>query len=56
MGNVSFVQWVTQSDVAVAQSGNNLMIWYNVDFAEHVSMMAVRGDAFDVIREDVGFE
>ncbi|XP_055373567.1 intraflagellar transport protein 172 homolog [Condylostylus longicornis] len=52
LGNVSFVQWVIQSDVAVAQSDNNLAIWYNIDLPEHVTLMPIRGDAFDVIRDD----
>ncbi|XP_037908543.1 intraflagellar transport protein 172 homolog isoform X1 [Hermetia illucens] len=52
LGKVSFVQWVIQSDVAVAQSDNNLAIWYNIDLPEHVTIIPIRGEAFDVIRED----
>lgn len=53
LGKVSFVQWVTSSDVAVAQMDNNLAVWYNIDLPEHVTIMPVRGDVYDVIREDV---
>lgn len=53
LGKVSFVQWVIQSDVAVAQSESNLAVWYNIDMPEHVTMMPVRGEVFDVVREEV---
>lgn len=53
LGKVSFVQWVIQSDVAVAQSESNLAVWYNIDMPEHVTMMLVRGEVFDVVREEV---
>lgn len=52
-GKVSFVQWVIQSDVAVAQSDSNLAIWYNIDMPEHVTLMPIRGEAVEVVREDV---
>ncbi|XP_055910125.1 intraflagellar transport protein 172 homolog [Eupeodes corollae] len=51
LGNISFVQWVPQSDVVIAQSNNNLAIWYNIDLPEHVTMMPIRGDVLEVIRE-----
>lgn len=53
LGKVSFVQWVIQSDVAVAQSDANLAIWYNIDMPEHVTIMPIRGEATEVIRENV---
>lgn len=52
LGKVSFVQWVIQSDVAVAQSDANLVVWYNIDMPEHVTIMPIRGDIVDVVRED----
>lgn len=52
LNRVSFVQWVIQSDVAVAQSDSNLIVWYNVDMAEHVTSIPIRGDVIDVTRED----
>lgn len=48
---VSFVQWVIQSDVAVAQSDAQLSVWYNLDMPEHVTSVAVRGEVLDVTRE-----
>lgn len=53
MGKVSFVQWVMQSDVAVAQSDTNLAVWYNIDLTEHVTLLPVRGEVIDVIRDEV---
>lgn len=53
LGNIAFVQWVIQSDVVVAQSNQNLAVWYNIDLPEHVIMIPIRGDAFEVIREKV---
>jgi len=53
LSNISFVQWVPQSDVVVAQSNSNLAIWYNIDLPEHVTMQSVRGEAIEVLRENV---
>lgn len=51
MSGVAFVQWVPGSDVAVAQSGNNMAVWYNIDLPEHVSIVPIRGELYDVNRE-----
>ncbi|XP_013113055.2 intraflagellar transport protein 172 homolog [Stomoxys calcitrans] len=51
LNNISFVQWVPQSDVVVAQSNNNLAIWYNIDLPEHLTLMPIRGEVLEVIRE-----
>lgn len=48
-----FVQWVIQSDVVVAQTDNNLEIWYNIDMPEHKTLMPVRGEVVEIIRENV---
>lgn len=48
-----FVQWVIQSDVVVAQTDNNLEIWYNIDMPEHKTLMPVRGEVTEIIRENV---
>lgn len=53
LAKVSFVQWVIQSDVAVAQSDANLAVWYNIDMPEHVTMMPIRGEVQEVDRNDV---
>lgn len=47
---VSFVQWVECSDVAVAQAGTNLVVWYNIDLPEHPTLIPVRGDVTDIVR------
>lgn len=52
LSKVQFVQWVSKSDVVIAQTDSNLAVWYNIDLPEHVTIMTVRGDVFDVIRED----
>lgn len=51
---VSFVQWVIQSDVVVAQTGSNVVIWYNVDMADHLTTFAIQGDVAEIVREQVG--
>lgn len=48
--DVTFVQWVESSDVAVAQSGTTLAIWYNIDLPENPTVMTVRGEVTDVVR------
>ncbi|XP_034482499.1 intraflagellar transport protein 172 homolog [Drosophila innubila] len=52
LSNISFVQWVPQSDVVVAQSNSNLAIWYNIDLPEHVTLQTIRGEAIEVLREN----
>jgi intraflagellar transport protein 172 len=52
LSKVSFVQWVSGSDVVIAQTDSNLAVWYNIDLPEHVTIMSVRGDVYDVVRED----
>ncbi|KAJ8965104.1 hypothetical protein NQ317_005365, partial [Molorchus minor] len=49
---VSFVQWVESSDVAVAQAGNHLAIWYNIDLPENPTIMMIKGDVIDVVRNN----
>lgn len=49
---VGFAQWVESSDVAVAQSGNNLAIWYNIELPENPTIMTVKGDVTDIIRNN----
>lgn len=47
---VNFVQWVECSDVAVAQAGGNLVIWYNIELPEHPTLIPVKGDVVGVAR------
>lgn len=49
---VSFASWVLGSDVVVAQTGQTLAVWYNVDAPEVATLIPVRGDAIDIVRED----
>lgn len=44
----SFVQWVPDSDVVVAQNRNNLCIWYNIEAYEKVTMTQIKGDIHEV--------
>lgn len=54
MPKALFVQWVIQSDVVVAQTDTNLAIWYNIDMPEHITLIPVRGEVVEIIRENVG--
>lgn len=53
LSNISFVQWVPQSDVVVAQSNNNLAVWYNIDLPEHMNLLPIRGEVLEVVRGEV---
>ncbi|XP_078486595.1 intraflagellar transport protein 172 homolog [Ciona intestinalis] len=48
----SFVQWVPQSDVLVAQNRESLCVWYNVDAPERVTMFPVKGEVLEVERTE----
>ena len=48
----TFVQWIPNSDVVVAQSRDNMCVWYNIDAPERVTMTPIKGDVVDVNRED----
>ncbi|XP_015595286.1 intraflagellar transport protein 172 homolog [Cephus cinctus] len=48
----SFASWVPGSDVAVAQTGQTLAVWYNVDAPEAATLISIRGDAVDILREN----
>lgn len=50
---VSFVQWVIQSDVVVAQTGSNVVIWYNIDMPDHLTTFGIQGDVAEIVRDDV---
>ena len=38
----SYVQWVPDSDVVVAQNRNNLCIWYNIEAYQNVTMVPIK--------------
>ncbi|KAI9137410.1 hypothetical protein BKA69DRAFT_1032603 [Paraphysoderma sedebokerense] len=48
----SYVQWVPNSDVVVAQSRSNLCIWYNIDAPERLTMFAIKGEVEDIERNE----
>ncbi|KAL0271339.1 UNVERIFIED_CONTAM: hypothetical protein PYX00_008457 [Menopon gallinae] len=50
--NCTFVQWVPGSDVVVAQSLNNLCVWYNIDIPERVTLFPIKGEVVDVVRSE----
>ncbi|EFP04115.1 CRE-OSM-1 protein [Caenorhabditis remanei] len=47
----TYVQWVPMSDVIVAQSGDNLSVWYNPDLPEQVTNMKIKGEIEAVLRD-----
>uniref|UniRef100_A0A1I7TZF2 WD_REPEATS_REGION domain-containing protein n=1 Tax=Caenorhabditis tropicalis TaxID=1561998 RepID=A0A1I7TZF2_9PELO len=47
----TYVQWVPMSDVIVAQSGDNLSVWYNPDLPEQVTNMKIKGEVEAVFRD-----
>lgn len=49
---VGFVQWVENSDVAVAQAGTTLAIWYNIELPDNPTLMTVKGEVTDIIRNN----
>lgn len=38
----SYVQWVPQSDVVVAQNRGNLCVWYSIDDPERVTVFPIK--------------
>ncbi|RXG52407.1 Intraflagellar transport protein [Armadillidium vulgare] len=48
----TFVQWVPGSDVVVAQSRDQLCIWYNIDNPERKTAFPIKGEIIDIERAD----
>lgn len=48
----NYVQWVPQSDVVVAQNRDNLCIWYNIDTPDQMTMIPIKGDVVDLLRQE----
>eukprot|EP00854_Cymbomonas_tetramitiformis_P006568 gene6568-7868_t len=46
----SYVQWVPQSDVVVAQNRGNLCVWYSIDNPERVTVFPIKGEVEDIER------
>ena len=48
----SYVQWVPKSDVVVAQSRNNMSVWYNIDDPDKVSNFIIKGEIEEIERSE----
>ena len=48
----TYVQWVPQSDVVVAQNRTNLCVWYNINAPDQVTIHPIKGDIVDIERMD----
>ena len=46
----SYVQWVPNSDVVVAQNRGNLCVWYHIEAPEKVTVVPIKGDVEDIER------
>jgi intraflagellar transport protein 172 len=46
----TYVQWVPESDVVVAQNRGNLCVWYNIHATDQVTVHAIRGDVEEIER------
>ena len=40
------------ADVVVAQSRENMAVWYNMDAPERVTLLPIKGDIVDIVRDD----
>lgn len=48
-----FASWVPGSDVVVAQTGQKLAVWYNVDATDAITLSPINGDIIDIERNNV---
>ncbi|KAJ1511508.1 hypothetical protein HMI54_000768, partial [Coelomomyces lativittatus] len=48
----TYVQWVPQSDVVVAQCRDNLCVWYGINAPDRVTMHPIKGEIQDIVREN----
>jgi intraflagellar transport protein 172 len=46
----SFVEWVPNSEVVVAQNRGNLSVWYNIDNPDKVTLYPIKGEAESIER------
>ena len=46
-----YVQWVPGSDVVVAQSRDNLCVWYSINTPDRVSMFPIKGERHTALQE-----
>ena len=52
LSSCTYVQWVPGSDVVVAQSRNNLCVWYNIYAPDKVTSYEIKGDIEDIERAE----
>lgn len=50
----SYVQWVPDSDVVVAQNRTNLCVWYSIEHPERTYIIQIKGDVEDIERNEQG--
>ena len=48
----TYVQWVPNSDVVVAQNRNNLCVWYNINASDQITIQPIKGDIDDIERSE----
>ncbi|XP_065179819.1 intraflagellar transport protein 172 homolog [Sycon ciliatum] len=48
----TYVQWVPQSDVVVAQSRSTLCVLYNIDRPDQITPLQIKGDILDLSRQN----
>jgi len=48
----TYVQWVPNSDVVVAQNRSSLCVWYNIHSPDQITSHAIKGDVEDIERTD----
>lgn len=46
----SYVQWVPNSDVVVAQNRSELCVWYNIDSPDRVTVVPIKGEVIGIER------
>ena len=46
----SYVQWVPNSDVVVAQNRGNLCVWYSINDPDKQTVLAIKGEVEDIER------
>jgi intraflagellar transport protein 172 len=48
----TYVQWVPNSDVVVAQNRNSLCVWYNIHAPDQITTHNIKGDVEDIERTE----
>ncbi len=48
----TYVNWVPDSDVVVAQNRSNLCVWYSIDEPDKVTMYNIKGDVEEIERTE----